>query len=334
MTSLILHIGKPRTATTSVQQSLYRSRGFLRRQGVLYPTTGLTNGAHHRIGWGVLIGWGIRRRSIETWGDVPLFDELLKRLAAEVRASGCEHVIMSTEVLDHVLNVADAVAVRHRLIQLLALFSKVKVVCCVRHQVPWMESFYRFHVGWDVSELKVAFPDYVERQGKLPGSNYANTSNFFRDLRPDLDFQFWSFSEAVASCGVLRRFYQVAGIDQLYRGECQLNESLSREAVLAILEWNRAGLGHGRSRKSFVAWARAAFPENRNSLYDATLCDHVFDRYQESNALLEKQAGIRLLDTPERSSFATRCAGDMLHPNDLSRVHARMRTGDALSWLG
>jgi hypothetical protein len=273
---------------------------------VLYPTTGLTNGAHHRIGWGVLIGWGIRRRSIETWGDVPLFDELLKRLAAEVRASGCEHVIMSTEVLDHVLNVADAVAVRHRLIQLLALFSKVKVVCCVRHQVPWMESFYRFHVGWDVSELKVAFPDYVERQGKLPGSN----------------------------CGVLRRFYQVAGIDQLYRGECQLNESLSREAVLAILEWNRAGLGHGRSRKSFVAWARAAFPENRNSLYDATLCDHVFDRYQESNALLEKQAGIRLLDTPERSSFATRCAGDMLHPNDLSRVHARMRTGDALSWLG
>jgi hypothetical protein len=67
-----------------------------------------------------------------------------------------------------------------------------------------MESFYRFHVGWEVSELNVAFPDYVEKQGELPGLNYVNTSNFFRDLWPDLDFQSWSFSEAVASCGVLR----------------------------------------------------------------------------------------------------------------------------------
>jgi len=327
MTSLILHIGGHRTASTSVQHSLGRSRRFLRRQGVLYPKTGLHNSAHHSI------ARAVTGSSIPGWSHDPPFHELLKRLTIEVKTSGCERVIMSTETLANVVNVAERSVCVTRLTHLLALFDEVKVLCCVRHQVPRIESFYRFLVGWEVSGLKVAFPDFVEKQCKLPSLNYANISNFFRDLRPDLDFQFWSFSEAVASCGVVRRFCQVAGIDQLYRGEYQLNESLSREAVLAILEWNRAGLGHGRGRRSFVAWAKTAFPGNCNSLYDATLCDRVFDRYQESNALMEKQAGIRLLDTPERSSFATRCAGDMLHPNDLSRVHARMRTGHALSWL-
>jgi hypothetical protein len=56
-----------------------------------------------------------------------------EEIGCKVQALASQHVIMSTEVLDHVLNVADGVAVRHRLIQLLALFLKVKVVCCVRH---------------------------------------------------------------------------------------------------------------------------------------------------------------------------------------------------------
>ena len=56
MTSLILHIEKPRIATTSIQHYLNRSRGFLRKQNVLDPTASLNNVAQQRIGWGVLVG--------------------------------------------------------------------------------------------------------------------------------------------------------------------------------------------------------------------------------------------------------------------------------------
>ena len=327
MTSLILHIGRPRTGTTSIQQSLYHSRAFLRHHGILYPETGLHHGAHHQL------GWGVSGQSITGWGKVPSFDSLLHKLANEVRSSKCENVIISTESLVHNIKDAGNLDKKQRLERLLALFSNVKVLCCARDQARIIESSYCFQTVWEHTQQKASFGDHVKNMTSLPGLNYSDIEDYYLDLDANVAFQFWSFSEAIASGNLVRRFFQVAGIEQAYRESVRVNESLSREATLAILEWNRAAKAGRRSRRSFVAWARATFPETGSSLYDVSLLADVIKTYKEANALLEKRTGIRFLDTPDPTAFASRCSGEKLLPHELDRVHARIKRADRWSLL-
>jgi hypothetical protein len=228
--TLILHIGWHRTASTSIQQALCESRDRLLQQGVLYPLTGLHVGAHHSI------AWGVTGMPIKGWGHLPDFQNLLDQLAEEIRLTCCDNVIISSEDLRLIVNQPADAPSRGRLIQLLALFSEVKVLCCVRHQASELESSYRFLVGWEHGLMTSSFHDFVVRRTFSHDFIYANTERFFCDLRPDLQFVFWSFSEAIASGSILDRFFDVAGLKQTAPMEPRLNVALSREATLAILE--------------------------------------------------------------------------------------------------
>lgn len=324
---LLLHIGSYRTGSTAVQQSLLRSRRALRGHGILYPTTGLhDDGAHHRI------GWSVTGRGLTGGWDAPPFDAILDGLAAEMRAAGADTVIISTETLMPIVDQAADEAVRRRLNRLLSLFSGVDVVCCVRHQAPLMESLYRFLVAWPVTATTDEFPDSVAAWVPQPHLSFANTAAFFRELRPDCGFRFWSFAEAVASGSLVRRFYDVAGIGEVYRGERRMNAAVSREATLALVEWNRHPAAGRCGRDGFLAWANAAFPEARRSLYRGDLLAAVVDRFQEGNSLLEMREGIRFVDTPVPSAAAGRLAGHTLDRDDADRVRSRIRAGRLWSW--
>ena len=317
MTSLILHIGRHRTGSTSIQQSLYRSRDYLKSKGILYPATGLHHEAHHSIGWSVL---GTSHHGL---GDIPPLEPLLHQLSEEVRSTKCEHVIISTETLVQLNDPANP-ATRKRLQQLLALFSTVKVVCCVRDQAKTIESEYRFQVAWKATRLKESFSDFARKRMSSPGLSNSDYEDYYLSLKPNIVFQFWSFSEAVASGNPVRRFFHVAGLEQGYRMEAWINESLSREAALAILEFNRSAIDE-RFKASYVAWAKATFPETGSSLYNAELLADVLKRYKEADTLLEFRTGIRFLDTPDPAMFASRCQGETLQPHELDLVAEALR---------
>ena len=319
---LLLHIGSYRTGSTAVQQSLLRSRRLLRRHGILYPRTGLhVDGGHHRI------AWSVTGRGITGERDTRSFDDVFDELAAEIRVARAATVIVSTEVLMAVVDQAADEAVRQRLGRLLSLFSDVDVLCCVRHQAPLLESLYRFMVTWPVSASTDSFPACVAAWLEQPHLAFTSSERFFRELRPECGFRFWSFAEAIATGAIVRRFYDVAGVGEAYRGEQRLNAAVSREATLAMLEWNRSPRAGQRGRKAFLAWATAAYPEAGRSLYDAELLSAVVERFREDNALLEQRAGIRLGDTPVPTAAADRLAGQALRPDDLVRIHARLHRG-------
>ncbi|MEY4352746.1 MAG: hypothetical protein RLZZ609_987 [Cyanobacteriota bacterium] len=261
---------------------------------------------------------------IKGWGHLPEFQGLLNQLAEEVRSTSCEFVIISTEDLRLIANQPADAPSRDKLIQLLALFSEVKVLCCVRHQAPQLESSYRFSVGWKYGSMTGSFSDFVKELILWPDFVYARTEQFFCDLRPDLRFIFWSFSEAIASGNIVNYFFKVAGLKQSAPMDRRLNGTLSREATLAILEWSRAGINQRPERQSFVDWATKMFPESGTSLYDAEILAIVNEAIGDSNALLEERTGIRFLDTPVPSKFAARCAGQSLHPEELALVQAQL----------
>lgn len=272
-------------------------------------------------------------RPIKDWGNLPDFQKLVDQLAEEIRSTACDIVIISTEALRLIVTQPADARGRGRLIQLLALFDEVRVMCCIRHQAPQLESGYRFLVGWGQELMTDSFREFVKKKTLSLDFIYSNTERYFCGLRSDLRFQFWSFSEAVASGNVIDRFFHVAGIEMItYPVEVRVNEAPSREATLAILEWSRADIHRRTDRKAFVDWATQRFPETGTSLYDPEVLAIVNDAIGESNTLLEARTGLRFLDTPIPSSFSARCAGQILRPDELALIHAQFATRGVWPW--
>ncbi len=84
---LFLHIGHPKTGTTSIQTFLLENRDVLRRQGILVPRSGVLEGAHH----GLTENYFSVRRSPDRSGLN------IKALQREVREAHCPVVALSSE---------------------------------------------------------------------------------------------------------------------------------------------------------------------------------------------------------------------------------------------
>ena len=292
MTKLILHMGGFRTGSTSTQSSLWSARRRLHSQGILYPKTGLACKAHHALGLSIL------GQAIQGHYAAPPLEPLLKSLEQEIASSGCGTVLISTEVLMLLVDQTFGTEGREeRLGRFLSMFGEVQVLCVIRHQVPLLESTYRFEVlchdnhGQPVTEV---FTDYVHRWLSKPILNYSTIERFLQLVRPNLAFKFLSFAIASESGSLVKHFFQHAGLSAAYRGEVRNNESQSRLGTLAILMRNRGKLNDLRSRSQFLGWSRRNYPDARESLYDANLLKEVANTFHDSNSALAAGTGFSL----------------------------------------
>ena len=128
MTKIYLHIGQPKTATTTIQGFLSQNRPALIGKGWLYPRTACQYLAHHVLG-GMFIDqpadW-LQRQSPE---------KVRIKLRAEIDRTGCHSVVMSSESL-FIANRWKAMC------DFLADFD-VHVVVFLRRQDEWIESAYQ-----------------------------------------------------------------------------------------------------------------------------------------------------------------------------------------------
>lgn len=81
MKHIYIHIGFGKTGTTSIQDMLYLYRNNLKKQGVLYPVTGLRGSGHHNLA------------QLGTTELPMLFDNLKN----EIENSHCERIVLSSE---------------------------------------------------------------------------------------------------------------------------------------------------------------------------------------------------------------------------------------------
>ena len=339
MTKLILHIGGFRTGSTSTQTAFWSSRRLLRRQGILYPETGLVIRAHHGLGLGVL------GRGIDGLYPAPQCENILDSLAREVESSGCDTVLVSTELFMLLLDdTFPTEGFEERFRRFLSLFDEVRVLCVVRHQAPLLESSYRFEVlrhdnrGRPVREC---FKDYVCRWMEKPLLEYVAVEQFLHCIRPDIDFDFISYATAIRSGALVRHVYQRAGIAKAYRGEIWVNESQSRLGTLAVLLRNQRLLSHSLDRDAFLRWTKRRFPDRRDSLFDARLLEMLTTKYHASNEWFADRFEIQVND--ELASFreTRRLAGPSLSQDELQHVNTTFRhrshhplIGSLLDFLG
>ena len=117
--TLYLHIGIPKTGTTSIQQFLRHNRSALLHQGYLYPGLGV-NIIDHRLVW--------------AQSDDRITERLLEQLRRECVDSGAPHVIISAEILHARWTSRDqAASVRDQVSRLGC--QDVRVIVYLREQV-------------------------------------------------------------------------------------------------------------------------------------------------------------------------------------------------------
>ena len=89
--NLYLHIGYPKTGTTSIQSFMAKNTAALMRRGILYPETGRMHDAHYGYNFSLGIGKYDGTQKLGT----P--EQLLAELKKEVERSGCENIVISSE---------------------------------------------------------------------------------------------------------------------------------------------------------------------------------------------------------------------------------------------
>lgn len=95
---LLIHVGLHKTGTTSVQDSLYRSRECLLREGILYPTTGLF-GSQHALIPGSLIPKHFFLDRVER---TLCTSSYIQDLSKEVEETDPSLVVLSSEVFSEI----------------------------------------------------------------------------------------------------------------------------------------------------------------------------------------------------------------------------------------
>lgn len=131
MARLILHVGTHKTATTTIQDTLFHNRGRLRQRGVIYPRVGRSCGQH-----ALVCVWNRLPPHFAIADPAGAWDALVRRWA-DTDAT----VVLSSEEFsrglpdDRRVNMAD---LRARL----RPFDEVGLVCTLRSQPDFLQSIY------------------------------------------------------------------------------------------------------------------------------------------------------------------------------------------------
>ncbi len=142
---LFFHIGIHRTGTTTLQVFLQANRAQLARQGVRYA---LASDERVHLAWDLFFGQGA--------------EALVQALVDDQIASGCHRVIVSGEDFSLLGAVEQLAPLRDHF--------DVRVICYLRRQDRWLESWYNQHVKW---------PWHPELSRLSPGEFFARRAEFY-----------------------------------------------------------------------------------------------------------------------------------------------------------
>lgn len=213
MTRLYLHIGQPKTATTTIQTFLARNRSALLKEGWLYPNALRQYGAHHLLG-------NFFRDEKLYWVEKADAQQCLSELKAEVAATRCKNVILSTETLYYMPKPS----------QLADYFKGFDVVPVVflRRQDEWAESVCRERLKNGVGHGNLK--SYISHLGKA--LDYITVLDTWRKAFP-AKMLVVPFEKSGSHLPVEELFLETVGADlkgEFERAEVK-NETLTRDAL-------------------------------------------------------------------------------------------------------
>lgn len=137
MQKLYIHIGLPKTATSSIQNFLFSNTSFLNKHGYQYMNTGLNTDlqCHHDLIWSLGLHQGPSYVPDEIQKNK---DRILKQLADENKQHSDKHLIISSELLTFLDDFK-------KLEPILTIFEDrdIRFIVNLRRQDTFLESLYQ-----------------------------------------------------------------------------------------------------------------------------------------------------------------------------------------------
>ena len=281
---IFLHIGRGKTGTTTIQQTLHANADRLRERGILYPATGrLPNAAHHE--W----AWTLRKLADEPDGTANVdLGALIAALNEEIEEYDPRTLLLSSEVLSR----ATSCGV---LVENLAQVSEdISVIAFVRRQDSYLEAIY-------AQEVRTGFTR-DEPAEFLAGLLEDGYLDHLRALSPWADALGWDriavqpYEPDVSVVDSLNTLLAFAGVDFELERIPWKNERPSRRALemLRAMPPERRGL---KLFSSLIAglesWAPVdSEPPGWEHFWTNEERQAVLDRYSDSNQRLAELARV------------------------------------------
>jgi hypothetical protein len=217
-TTLVLHMGLHKTASSYVQGLLAARRDDLLREGVLYPTTGIVD----KAGTGTREGAGSGHGLLSRQGRQ---DALKAQLVAEL-PDGVPTVLVSSEEFSR----ARPTPTPQNLLARFRAFGTVKVVLVLRRQDDWIESYYKQVVDQYNNFETRSFDGYLEERGRVL-LDFHTRFTPWRDLVGPENFHVLSYDDLAGGAAIYRRLLEISGLrgpilDELATGSVPRYESV------------------------------------------------------------------------------------------------------------
>lgn len=283
MNTIILHIGYPKTGTSSLQWFLHTHREALRRQGVCYPLTGQADDhAHHQLAFSL----GANATEESCAGEST---RLFAALRNEIDESRADTVVLSSEVF---LGNLHHLQTSHDFANLLD-GRALRLICFVRRQATFLESLYRQFI-WDPSIRFAGNPEAFVDAYPVAGEYHGPLSVWNAWMAPS-KIEIVIYEQALVRGGCIREFCRRVGLDVsgLPEADFKVRRNIG-VASAAATELMRAANGYQLSADVHIEFAKRAkaFAESTRdlplpkALFTADDIARIEARYLESNRRL------------------------------------------------
>jgi len=230
---LFIHIGLPKTATSSVQNFLFNNHPFLDEHGFCYIKTGLNEKlkCHHDIVWKL----GLHSAPSYVEKDIEKYrDEILNSLIVENQKCYDKDLILSSELLTFLDDY-------EKLNPILEIFSnrEIKFIINIRRQDRFLESLYQQIVKDGTS---LSFNEWLEQSREV--ANYNNLIKRLLKVTTKENIIIDLFDTNSQKLFPVEKFLILLGFDEEFILKMEINnsienESLSKEQIEIIRKSNK-----------------------------------------------------------------------------------------------
>ncbi|WP_346839865.1 hypothetical protein [Microbulbifer sp. SAOS-129_SWC] len=166
MKTVILHVGRHKTGTSSLQSFFSVNRRVLSECGIFYPHTGVRNNAHHIVAESFSGG----RVKLDQSNASPLESQLVKDLREEIASADEPIALVSSEAFQNV---------NPKLVAEIFSGFRLKVVMYLREQSLYLRSAYAQRVH--ATNMTLSLAEYYQKTF-LGSSDYLTYLNRWKSI--------------------------------------------------------------------------------------------------------------------------------------------------------
>lgn len=231
--NLILHIGSPKTGTSSIQSALINNKELLSKNGYHYlECLQWHDGAHHELGFAIRDKvYGEKKFSME---------DSIKKIKNEIQSIESKTVIISSEILFY-----DVRENENNIKKLVNLFKDITLVVYLREPFDYLESLYKQMVKDPFDQCKQEPSDFIKSH--LKHINYDEVISSYQGITKKTIIENYNKDENI-NAAFFKNVLRIDDTNMIINPKEKTNISLDGPALKLKFHYNKKNLKMAENR--------------------------------------------------------------------------------------